>query len=309
VLWRFSDAVGTYPLLNCHVEYDSRIIATTPDGVFLLERQAPCRILKRDLDPTAVARLSADGEIGYALDANGKLVAFSPSAGIIWTRKPRKGQCFQNPFPLNDGSVCISTTKEVSRLDRSGQKLWSWAGIARHTPHANERSRYAIAAYVEPDLLLVRSVEKTMTTHLSLHAQEGSYLHTLGDVWPYGADGVKQHPVALFDHNARQISFLQADGSCLASQPLHSFWRRKFCNLPEQYAALFYDSWLRAIVCADSSGKICWRQSYPDAENDFAAMSFTAHTAFFVTTAGNLHIWDWFDENFDSGIEHPFMVA
>jgi hypothetical protein len=40
VLWRFSDAVGTYPLLNCHVEYDSRIIATTPDGVFLLERQA-----------------------------------------------------------------------------------------------------------------------------------------------------------------------------------------------------------------------------------------------------------------------------
>lgn len=294
VLWRFSEHFGHSPLFHCHCEQEERIVATTPQGVFLLEREQPRQILKRTLEPTSVARFSPDNSVGFVLDSNNQLLAFSKTGDIQWSRQPRSRRRFQNPFPLQDGSVCLSATEDIVRLNPQGERQWTWSGVSHDTPHANRQSRYSIGTYVVPNLLLVRSVESTSTHYLVLDTEHGEFLHSLGDIWPYGADGITHHPVVMLDAQ-EHVSFLQTDGSCTPSHKVKS-WFGNFCPLPKDTVALYFDLLFKTIVCADARGKILWRELYPDATSGYATISFMQHTAFFATPAGQLHVWDWYPE-------------
>lgn len=294
LLWRFSDVIGPSIILHCHAENEERIVATTPKGVYLLEREGPRLILDHKLEATSVGRFNTDGSIGFAVDNDNRLVSFSEQGSIRWDKRPRSRRKFQNPFPIDNGTVCISGSEDILCLNEKGERLWTWAGVSQDTPHANRQSRYSIATYVPPNLLLVRSVEETTTHHLVLDAYTGEYLGHLGDIWPYGADGVSHHPVVMQD-GQEHISFLQTDGTLSEPQKLKSMLG-SFCELPEGHVALHYDVLMKAIACTDAQGKVLWRESYPDAEGGLAAKSFMKHAAFFVTTKGNLHVWDWYPE-------------
>lgn len=299
LLWRFSDEVGPSIILHCHSEFEQRIVATTPKGVYLLEREGPRLILDRKLEATSVGRFNADGTVGFAVDSDNRLVAFSNEGDILWDKRPRSRRRFQNPFPLDNGGVVISGTEDILCLNAEGERVWTWAGVSQDTPHANRQSRYSIATYVPPNLLLVRSVEETTTHHLVLDAHSGEYLGHLGDVWPYGADGVVHQPVVL-QNDKEQVAFLKDDGTISEPQKLKSMLGA-FLKLPEGLVALHYDVLMKMIACTDAEGKILWRESYPDAEGGLAAISFMEHAAFFVTTKGNLHVWDFYPESDEEG--------
>ncbi len=294
VLWRFSEVEGDALLMHLHVEEEERIVATTPKGVYWLERTGPRMIFKRELEPTSIARFTPDGRTGFVLDSNNRLLCFSSERKLNWSQKPRSRRRFQNPFPREDGSVCLSATQDLLCLDPGGDRLWSWNGVSSDTPHANQESRYSIAMYVKPDLLLARSVEHSSINLLVFKADTGEFCGNLGDIWPYGADGVAQHPVVMLDASEK-IAFLQADGSISVPEKTKAVMG-KFCAIPEGHVALFYDNVVKGVACVGLEGNILWRESYPDGKSGPATVNFMKDTAFFVTTAGNLHVWDWYQE-------------